>query len=30
MAPSSELHALGDRRRIFGRNFGAKVKKDRN
>ncbi|MCA2408806.1 hypothetical protein GYN07_12365 [Rhizobium leguminosarum bv. viciae 248] len=29
-APSGEMHALGDRRRIFGRNFGENVKKDQN
>ncbi|AHF86753.1 hypothetical protein RLEG3_22540 [Rhizobium leguminosarum bv. trifolii WSM1689] len=30
MAPSGEKHALGDRLRIFGRNFGQNVKKDQN
>jgi hypothetical protein len=30
MAPLGEMHALRDRRRIFGRNFDENVKKDQN
>ncbi|MBY3259029.1 hypothetical protein HFO09_30860 [Rhizobium laguerreae] len=30
LALSGEKHALGDRQRIFGRNFGQNVKKDQN